>query len=84
MYVDCTASAVSYRDSQKAFQGTRILVQLLRAPLVVQSAALTAYVEVHGGDDAHKNQLCTPVPFPQNLAGFARATRVSMMNQFQW
>ena len=84
LYIDCTASAVEVRDNQRVFQPGRIAVQLLRAPLVAQSAALTAYVEVHGGDDARKNQLCTPVPFPHDLAGFARATQVSMMNQFNW
>ena len=84
LYIDCTASAVEHRSAQPVFQDTGIFVQLLRAPLVVQSAALTAFVEVHGVDDAHKNQLCTPVPFPRDLAGYARATQVSMMNQFQW
>ncbi len=84
LYIDCTASAVDKQSIQSVFQGSRIALQLLRAPLVVQSAALTAFIEVHGGDDAHKNQLCTPVPFPKNLAGFARATQVSMMNQFAW
>ena len=84
LYVDCTASAVAYKPNQPVFQSSRVLVQLLRAPLAVQSAAITAFVEVHGGDDARKNQLCTPVPFPRDLAGFARATQVSMMNQFQW
>ncbi len=84
LYVDCTASAVQLHDSQTVFQPDRIMVQLLRAPLTVLSAAITAYVEVHGGDDARKNQLCVPVPFPKNLAGFARATLGNMMNQFQW
>lgn len=84
LYVDCTASAVSYKTSEPVFQGDRIVVQLLRAPLVALSAALTAYVEVHGADEEQKNKLCIPVPFPKNLAGYARATHVSMMNQFQW
>ncbi len=84
LYVDCTASAVGAAANQAVFQGDRIMVQLLRAPLVVLSAALTAYVEVHGGDDVRKNQLCTPVPFPRDLAGYATATHTSMVNQFQW
>lgn len=84
LYVDCTASAVAPRANQPIFQGDRIVVQLLRAPLVVLSAAVTAYVEAHGADDASKNKLCAPVPFPHNLAGYALATQVSMMNQFQW
>lgn len=84
LFVDCTASAIQQRPNEPVFQGDRILIQLLRAPLVVLSAALTAYVEVHGDDDAHKNRLCTPVPFPKSLAGYARAMQVSMMNQYQW
>jgi hypothetical protein len=52
--------------------------------LVALSAALTAYIEVHGADDVHKNQLCVPVPFPSDLAGYVPATQVSMMNQFRW
>ncbi|MBC7605214.1 MAG: NAD(P)/FAD-dependent oxidoreductase [Ramlibacter sp.] len=84
LYVDCTASAIRREASEPVFQGDRIAVQLLRAPLVVLSAALTAYVEVHGDDDASKNQLCKPVPFPRDLAGYALATQISMMNQHQW
>jgi hypothetical protein len=84
LYVDCTASALRYQTAGPVFQGERILVQLLQAPLVALSAALTAYVEVHGDDEDQKNQLCVPVPFPQNLAGYARATLASMMNQFAW
>ena len=84
LYVDCTASALSYRASQPVFDDGRIQIQLLRAPLVTLSAALTAYVEVHGTDDAHKNQLCEPVPFPNHLDGYVSATQASMMNQFRW
>lgn len=50
LYVDCTASAISHRKSEPVFGEGRIQIQLLRAPLVTLSAALTAYVEVHGVD----------------------------------
>ena len=33
---------------------------------------------------ANKNRLCMPVPFPKGLEGYATATQVNMMNQFQW
>lgn len=84
LYVDCTASAISHRKSEPVFGKDRIQIQLLRAPLVTFSAALTAYVEAHGADDEQKNQLCVPVPFPKNLAGYVSATQISMMNQFRW
>jgi len=84
VYIDCTASAVNFRNNEPVFQGDRIVLQLLRAPLVTLSAALAAYVEAHGTDDAHKNALCVPVPFPRNLAGYARSTLVSAINQLHW
>ena len=84
LYVDCTASAVQARSNELVFQPNRIVIQLLRMPLVTLSAAITAYVEIHGQDDAYKNQLCTPIPFPSDLAGYARATLMSSTNQFQW
>ena len=84
LYVDCTASAVKVQTPQPVFQADRIVVQLLRMPLVTLSAAITAYVEAHGGDDNAKNRLCTPVPFPKDLKGYARATMMSTLNQVQW
>jgi hypothetical protein len=84
LYVDCTASAINHRPSEPVFQGDRIVIQLLRAPLVSLSAAMTAYIEVHGMDEAQKNQLCAPVPFPNDLAGYARTTQAALLNQFRW
>lgn len=86
LYIDCTASAVALASvpSEPLFQGDRIVLQLLRAPLITLSAAATAYVEAHEADDAAKNALCTPVPFPRDLAGYGRSTLVSMMNQMRW
>lgn len=84
LFVDCTASAVQFKEAAPVFQGGRIVVQLLRAPLVAFSAALTAYVEAHFDDEAHKNRLCRPVPFPHTLADYARTVAVNMGNQLQW
>ena len=84
LYIDCTASAVHFKPPAPVFQGHRIVVQLLRAPLVTFSAALTAYVEAHYDDEAHKNRLCTPVPFPLVTADYVRTMAANMRNQFQW
>jgi hypothetical protein len=84
LFVDCTASAVHYKDPAPVFQGGRIVVQLLRAPLVAFSAALTACVEARYVDEAHKNRLCNPVPFPRTLADYPRTVAVNMSNQLQW
>ena len=84
LYIDCTASAVRYRPAQPVFQPGRLVPQLLRAPLVTFSAAVCAYVEAMPLDDAEKNALCTPVPFPSGPAGYIASTLVSMANQMRW
>ncbi len=84
LYIDCTASAVELRPIEPMFQPGRILPQLVRAPLVTFSAAVCAYVEAHYDDDATRNQLCTPVPFPRNVGGYVQSTLVSLANQMRW
>lgn len=84
LYIHCTASAVAPRPNAPIFQPGSIVPQLVRAPLVSFSAAVCAYVEAHYPDDDTKNQLCTPVPFPRNVAGYVRSTQVNMLNQMRW
>jgi hypothetical protein len=84
LFIDCTASAVHFKPPAPVFSGGRIVVQLLRAPLVSFSAALTAYVEAHYDDEAHKNRLCSPVPFPRTVAEYPRTVAVNMNNQLRW
>jgi hypothetical protein len=84
LYIDCTASAVDVREMEPMFQPGRILPQLVRAPLVSFSAAVCAYVEANFDDDAVKNRLCTPVPFPRSVGGYVAATMASLANQLRW
>jgi hypothetical protein len=84
LFIDCTASVVRFKEPCPVFQGGRIAVQLLRAPLVAFSAALTAYVEAHYDDEAHKDLLCQPVPFPRTTADDPRTMAVNMRNPFHW
>ncbi|AOW14960.1 hypothetical protein LPB72_12875 [Hydrogenophaga crassostreae] len=84
LYIDCSASAVEQRAPQPVFQDGKMVLQLVRAPQPTFSAALIAYVEAHFENDLQKNQLCMPVPFPVNLAGYLTSTAVSTMNQVNW
>ncbi|MCE2917164.1 MAG: NAD(P)-binding protein [Rubrivivax sp.] len=84
LFVDCTASAVEPRPLLPVFQDGRIVLQMLRLPLPAFSAALTAWIEVHGRDDKHRNALAAPVPFPHSLADYPKAMAVGMWNQAQW
>jgi hypothetical protein len=82
--IDCTASAVEQRPIQQVFQGARIVLQLVRLPLPTFSAALIARVETGYGDDATKNRLCGPVPFPWRTEDYPRSLLANMANQYQW
>ena len=84
LFIDCTASAVEPRRPQAVFQGDKIVPQLVRVPLVAFSAAMTAYVEAHYDDDAHKNRLCGSVPFPHTPHDYPHMMMANMLNQLQW
>ncbi len=84
LYINCTASAVRMRDKQPVFQPGKVTPQLVRVPLVTFSAAVCAYVEAHYADDETRNALCTPVPFPHDLAGYITATLTGQANQMRW
>ncbi len=84
LYVDCTASAVEPRPSVPIFQGDRIVPQLVRVPQPCFSAALIAFVEAHYPDDAAKNALCRPAPFPFDLTSYLTTNIVNIMNQGSW
>lgn len=84
LFVDCSASAVEPRALQPTFQRDKIVLQMLRLAQPAFSAALTAYVEAHYESDEDKARLCTTVPFPHTLDGFAPAMAASMWNQHQW
>ncbi len=84
LFIDCTASAVEPRPIQPIFQHGKIVLQMVRLPQPAFSAALTAYVEVHYGDDATRNRLCATVPFPHDMADYPLAMLINMGNQFQW
>lgn len=84
LFIDCTASAVNWRAPQPVFQDGRIVLQVLRMPQPTFSAALTAHVEARPDDDAAKNRLCTPVPFPHTLADYPATVIANTMNQMRW
>jgi len=84
LFIDCSASAVDLPPTQPIFQGNSIVLNMVRMPAVSFSAALLAFVEAHYGDDAQKNALCRPIPFPHTPKEYAHALLVHMGNQFGW
>jgi hypothetical protein len=84
LFIDCTATALTIRPAQPIFQPESIVLQIVRMPQPAFSAAIVAHIESQHDDDALKNRLCAPVPFPKTLADYPRTVMVNSMNQFQW
>lgn len=88
VHVDCTATAIPEGvESQPVFQGTRVVLQMVRACQPVFSAALIAHVEAsHPAleDEARKNDLCTVVPMPGPGLKWLEMLAANMANQQKW
>ena len=84
LYIDCTASAVTRRPAVPVFDGDRITLQMIRMPAPTFSAALAAWVEVHIGDEARRNELCTPCPLPDAVGDYPQTELANLRNQLIW
>lgn len=84
LFVDCTATAVERRPTVPVFQPGRIVLQMVRVPQPTFSAALIAKLEAEDVDDTRRNAMARPIPLPDGLDGYPRATLVGLQNQMQW
>jgi hypothetical protein len=87
LFIDCTATAVPFSARSASiplFQGDKIVLQPLQVPLVVLSAAVTAFLEVHLEDDEKRNAMATPGPLTDTPHTFAYSQMVNMMNRGAW
>jgi hypothetical protein len=84
LHVHCAANGLRRPPALPMFAADRISLQPVRAGLVPFNAALVAFVETRGGDDAEKNQLCPPNPFPNHVLDWARGTLIQMQADRAW
>jgi hypothetical protein len=82
LVVHCAADGLKYPPLLPVWRPEAITPQPIRAGFPCFGAALVGYVEATRDDDAEKNRLCPPSPFPDTLAGWARmnllGTRAAM------
>jgi len=50
----------------------------------VFSAAVVGYVEARYNDEFQKNELCQPVPHPEEARDYLVGTEVSLANSLKW
>ena len=82
LVVHCAASGLKYPPPVSIWGPSAITPQPIRTGFPCFGAALTGYVEATREDDAEKNRLCPPTPYPNTLAEWANinvlGTRAAM------
>ncbi len=84
IHVDCSATGIPKVAATPIFDNDRILMQCVRTCQPTFSAAAIAYIEATGTDDAHKNSLCIPVPYPSDDKDWISQKFITGQNQFSW
>lgn len=83
LYIDCTASAVDFLSSntKPIFQPGLITPQATQLPNPCFSAAMAAFVETNYPDDEVRNNICKPIPVPDDPRSWLTSQLGHMMNQ---
>ncbi|MBV9577349.1 MAG: hypothetical protein JO057_02035 [Chloroflexi bacterium] len=84
VHVDCTALGLNDAPATPIFQPGRIVLQQVRQLSPTFNAALVAFVEAHRTNDADKNLLCPPNPYPTSIQDWPRMVCTSWSAERQW
>ncbi|MEM7099615.1 MAG: NAD(P)/FAD-dependent oxidoreductase [Pseudomonadota bacterium] len=85
LHIDCTADGLERRPQVPVFNGERITLQSVRTCQQVFSAAFIGHIEATYPDaDEAKNELCTPVPHPDDNRDFVRCNLANSVNAARW
>jgi hypothetical protein len=84
VYVDCSAAGLRTAPGRPVFAPGLITLQAVRSCQPAFSAALAGYVEATRHDDADKNRLCPPNPYPDTAADWIPTTCIALRAQDRW
>lgn len=84
LHVDCTALGLNNAPATPIFQPGRIVLQQVRHLSPCFNAALIGFVEAHRDDDADKNSLCPPNPYPTAVADWPRMMSRTWRTEGRW
>lgn len=84
LHVDCSADGLARRPVRAVFDQDTITLQSVRTCQQVFSAAFIGHVEATGTNEQLKNELCTPVPHPDNHLDFLRTSIANARNSARW
>jgi hypothetical protein len=84
LHVHCAADGLRRPPALPIFGADCITLQPVRTGLVPFNAALVAFVEAHRDEDAEKNRLCPPNPYPDAALDWARTALIQMRADRAW
>jgi hypothetical protein len=84
VHVDCSAIGLRQTSGRPIFEDDRITLQQVRSCQPTFNAALLAYVEAARSDDAAKNRLCPPNPYPSAAVDWIPNTYIAQRAQARW
>jgi hypothetical protein len=84
VHVDCTALGLNNAPATPIFQPGLIVLQQVRLLSPCFNAALVGFVEAHLDDDADKNRLCPPNPYPSSINDWPRMISRTWRTEGRW
>ena len=84
LHVDCTALGLKEAPPVPIFQPGQIVLQQVRQLSPCFNAALAGFVEAHWEDDAEKNRLCPPTPYPSSIEDWPSLMRRTWVAEGRW
>ena len=84
LHVDCTALGLNNAPATPIFQPGRIVLQQVRYLSPCFNAALIGFVEASRDDDADRNRLCPPNPYPSRPEDWPRMMRLTWRTEGRW
>jgi NAD(P)-binding Rossmann-like domain len=84
LHVDCTAIGLRNAPAAPIFGPDEIVLQQVRYLSPCFNAALIGFVEAHRDDDADKNQLCPPNPYPTRTEDWAGMVSSTWIAEGRW
>jgi hypothetical protein len=84
VHVDCSAAGLRLAAGRPVFDADRITLQPIRSCQPAFNAALVGYVEATRHDDAEKNRLCPPNPYPDTAMDWISTTCIAQRALALW
>ncbi len=84
VHVDCSAAGLRLSPARPIFEPGRITLQMVRWCQPTFNAALVGYIEGSRDDDAEKNRLCPPNPYPTVAADWLATNAISQRAGLEW